>query len=149
MKVETYASGASRSDSTDKLDYANGLSVQVLTRYLEYLQKHQTLPDGSKREFWNWKRGMSEDRYVEALLRHTVDLLRCYRGLLVPNAELEDLCCAVIFNSSGLLFERLVTQSGNRELPLIIGDTCMLEDETARIKSCKSGEIIIANWSHK
>lgn len=115
-QMRVFDTGASRS-SGDKLDYARALSVQVLERYVQYLQSHRAMPDGSKRDFDNWKRGIPTRDYVSSLVRHTVDTERKYFGLPVPeNATLEDLCCSVIFNASGLLFELLVEKSGNREL---------------------------------
>ena len=115
-EMQTYHSGASRSDATNKLSYLRGLSVQVLTRYMEYLQANRALPDGSLRDFDNWKKGQPAARYKDSLYRHTHDAIRKSIGLSVPeDASLEDLLCAVIFNASGWLFELLVAKSGNRE----------------------------------
>ena len=115
--MKTFDTGATRDEDYDKLNYADGLSEQVDERYLLYLQKHRTLPDGSLRAWNNWKKGIPKDRYRQSLMRHVRHLNKKLMGLPVPeDASLEDLCCAVRFNVDGLLFELLVAQSGNREL---------------------------------
>jgi hypothetical protein len=117
--MRVFDTGASRTKG-DKLSYARALSVQVLERYMQYLRLHRELPDGNKREFDNWKLGIPKENYIDSLMRHTVDTVRKFHDLSVPeDASLEDLCCAVIFNASGLLFELLVEKSGNREIEVI------------------------------
>jgi hypothetical protein len=113
--MRVFDTGASRTKG-DKLSYARALSVQVLERYMQYLRLHRELPDGNKREFDNWKLGIPKENYIDSLMRHTVDTVRKFHDLSVPeDASLEDLCCAVMFNVTGLLFELLVEKSGNRE----------------------------------
>lgn len=113
----TFASGATRDSNTNKLAYDQGLSVQVLQSYMEYLGRHRKMKDGSLRDWNNWKAGIPIAAYRESLLRHCIDAVRRSKGLPVPeDASLNDLLCAVIFNAGGWLFELLVAQSGNREV---------------------------------
>lgn len=112
-----FATGATRDTNKSKLAYDRGLSVQVLQRYMEYLEKHRVQKDGSLRNFDNWKQGIPPAVYRESLMRHCVDTIRKSKGLpLREEMDLEDLLCADIFNSMGWLFELLVAKSGNREL---------------------------------
>ena len=114
--IRTVATGANRDSDAGKLSYAKGLSSQVLQRYLEYLDQHRVMKDGSLRDWDNWKQGMPIEWYSDSLSRHVHDAIRASQGLPVPeNASLEDLLCAVIFNAQGWLFELLVAKSGNRE----------------------------------
>jgi hypothetical protein len=112
----TFETGATRDANATKLAYDQGLSVQVLQAYLEYLGKHRTMKDGSLRNWNNWKKGIPPDTYRESLLRHTVDAVRKSYNLPVrEESSLNDLLCAIIFNASGWLFERLVENTQNRE----------------------------------
>jgi hypothetical protein len=62
--------------------------------------------DGSVRDSDNWQKGMPQDVYVKSLLRHVMDVWLFNRGL-TPNEPIDEALCAVIFNSMGLLNERL------------------------------------------
>lgn len=112
-----FDTGATRDSNNNKLAYDQGLSMQVLQTYMEYLNKHRVMKDGSLRSFDNWKLGIEVPAYRESLMRHTIDTIRKSKGLpLREESDLKSLLCAVIFNASGWLFEELVKESGNREL---------------------------------
>jgi hypothetical protein len=116
-QVRQFNTGATRDTNSNKLAYDKGLSVQVLQRYMEYLSKHRQQKDGTLRDWDNWKRGIPIPVYCESLTRHSLDSVKKYHGLPVPeDASMEDLLCAVIFNASGWLFELLVEKSNNREV---------------------------------
>lgn len=111
-----FGSGATRDINKDKLAYDQGLSVQVLQAYMEYLGKHRLMKDGSLRDWDNWKKGIPVETYRESMTRHCMDAVRKSVGLpLREEMSLSDLLCAVIFNASGWLFELLVSESKNRE----------------------------------
>jgi len=115
-KPREFNTGATRDSNKDKLAYDQGLSVQVLQTYMEYLGKHRVMKDGSLRDWCNWKKGITPETYRESLVRHTVDAVRKSHGLpLREESDLRDLLCAIIFNASGWLFELLVAESNNRE----------------------------------
>jgi hypothetical protein len=111
-----FSTGATRDSNITKLAYDQGLSVQVLQYYMEYLAKHRTMKDGSLRGWSNWKLGITVDTYRESLMRHTIDAVRKSHGLpLREEMDLKDLLAAVSFNAMGWLFELLVAESNNRE----------------------------------
>lgn len=110
-EIRTFSTGATRDTAEGKLSYVKGLSPIVLRRYLQYLAKHRKQPDGSMREFDNWKYGIPKHTYLDSLGRHFVDLWLLMQGFDATDnhgpCDLEELLCAIIFNSSGLLHEVL------------------------------------------
>ena len=115
----TFESGATRDTVNDKLSYVKGMSVAVLHRYMEYLGKHREQPDGSTREFDNWKKGIPKECYIDSLVRHTMDEWRLYEGQAVIDnhgyVSEEDLLCAIIFNAHGILHEILKGKTNEKE----------------------------------
>jgi len=109
--IRRFDTGATRDTDSGKLSYVKGLSAAVLHRYMTYLLAHRKQPDGSMREFDNWKLGIPDECYLDSLVRHTMDLWRMDEGAAVednhgPVTE-EDLLCAIIFNAHGKLHELL------------------------------------------
>jgi len=49
----------------------------------EYMERHQTCADGSKRKADNWWSGWSEDVSIDSLVRHAEDLQAIHAGLFV------------------------------------------------------------------
>lgn len=110
--MREYDSGATRDDLGDKLSYFKALSPIVLRRYVQYLGSHRLQADGKLRDWDNWKRGIPMDDYMDSLLRHMVDAWLTYMDYETPdNTSLENLLCAIVFNSMGALHVLL-----NREL---------------------------------
>lgn len=107
--MRTFETGATRDTVEGKLSYVKGLSPVVLKRYLQYLDKHRLQADGQKRDFDNWKLGIDQDTYLDGLGRHFWDVwLLCHGYSTEDNhgpVELEDVLCAVMFNSMGMLYE--------------------------------------------
>jgi len=107
--MRKFSSGATRDIVEGKLSYVKGLSPIVLKRYLQYLDKHRLQADGQKRAFDNWKLGIDQDTYLDSLGRHFWDVwLLCHGYPSEDNhgpVELEDVLCAVMFNSMGMLHE--------------------------------------------
>ena len=121
-KIRTFESGATRDTVEGKLSYRRGLSAIVLRRYLQYLAKHRKQPDGSMREFDNWKKGMDFDVYLDSLLRHDIDLGIMAEGFVAEDnrgqCDIEDLLCAIIFNASGALYELLKVRLSKVEVKI-------------------------------
>ena len=108
-KIRKFSTGATRDTDEDKLNYVKALSPFVLKKYVEYLGKHRFLPDGSKRDWDNWKNGMDEQVYIESLVRHAMAAWLLHEGCPVKDnhgpVTLEDALCGVIFNAMGYLYE--------------------------------------------
>lgn len=99
--------GATRSDDANKLDFEAFLCPATLKRYAEHLHRYRLLPDGSVRDGDNWQGGVSKDRWIKSLLRHTIDVWLIHRGHDAwhedRGVDLEDSLCAVLFNAFGYL----------------------------------------------
>jgi hypothetical protein len=105
-EMRTFTSGATRNLDDNKLDYEGFLSPLVLERYAQYMHKHRKQADGSMRPSDNWQKGIPIKEYMKSLWRHVMDVWRHVRGL--PGEDsFEDSLCAVIFNASGMLHERM------------------------------------------
>ena len=116
-KLRKFDTGAIRDTDSGKLSYSKGLSFLVLRRYLQYLGKHRTLPDGSVRDWDNWKKGIAPEVYRDSLTRHVADVNIVADGYSAEDnhgkCDLEDLLCAVMFNSMGWLYEILESKKEN------------------------------------
>ena len=109
--MRKFESGATRDTVAGKLSYVKGLSPAVLKRYLQYLSLHRKQPDGSMREFDNWKKGIEKDVYLDSLGRHFVDVWLLHNGYPAEDnhgpVDIESALCAIMFNSMGMLHEIL------------------------------------------
>ena len=111
--VRKFATGATRSGGT-KPDYSGYLSPAAIQRYGEYMLKHQVQEDGTVRGSSNWKLGIPLDSYKESLIRHVIDLWATYEAGDIE--AVEDLSCAILFNTQGLLHE-LIKQRASLDSP--------------------------------
>ncbi len=109
--IRTFKTGATRDTDQGKLDYVKALSPIVLRRYVQYLDKHRLQPDGSYRDFDNWKQGMPQEAYISGGGRHFVDTWLLTEGYATEDnhgpVELQDALCAQLFNIMGRLHEIL------------------------------------------
>jgi len=110
--VETmreFKGGATRDTLRGKLSYVKALSPIVLQRYVQYLNVHRLQPDGSMRDFDNWKKGIPKDVYFDGLGRHFLAAWLLAQDFPAEDnhgpVTLEDSLAAVIFNASGWLHE--------------------------------------------
>ena len=106
-KMQTFESGAVRSDDSDKLNYEACLSPLVLERYAEYIRSHRKLPDGSMRSDDNWQKGFGLKRWMEAKFRHFMTTWSWFRRGVYNQGRMEDSLCAELFNTMGMLHEIL------------------------------------------
>lgn len=106
----SFSTGATRDTDQGKPDYEGFLSPLVIKRFGEYMLKHQTMPDGSKRASDNWQKGIPREQYLKSMMRHLMDvwLLMRDRGKLSTTPDLEEALAAVLFNVQGLLHEVLL-----------------------------------------
>lgn len=111
--MREFASGATRDTDDGKLDYDGFLSPLVLKRYAQYMHKHRIQADGQLRDSDNWQKGIPKTQYRKSKWRHFMDIWMILRGWATKsdNGEgIEDLLCADLFNTSGLLHEILKGQ---------------------------------------
>ena len=110
-QIRTFDSGATRDTTQGKLDYVKALSPIVLRRYVQYLDKHRLQPDGSYRDFDNWKQGIPQDIYHSSGGRHFFDTWLLTEGYTTEDnhgpVDIEDALCAQLFNIQGRLHEIL------------------------------------------
>jgi len=101
--MRTFDSGATRDTVEDKLSYVKALDPAVLTRYVEYLGKHRTMPDGSTRDWDNWKKGIPPETCLDSEGRHFLaDWLMAEGYVATDNhgvVDEEDTLCAIMFNA--------------------------------------------------
>jgi hypothetical protein len=112
--VRTFESGATRNLEADKFDFEGFLSPLVIEAYGRYMHANRVLPDGTLRESDNWQKGIPFVVYAKSLWRHFFAFWKAHRGY--PDAEgLEESLCAILFNASGYLHERLRLESGTQQ----------------------------------
>jgi hypothetical protein len=108
MTVRKFDTGATRDAEDGKIDFEGFLSPLVLQRYGEYMNRHRKLADGSLRDSDNWQKGIPLAAYMKSLWRHVKDAWTAHRGYATYSGDdIEEELCAVIFNASGYLHERL------------------------------------------
>jgi len=111
--MRQFESGATRdtNDHPDKPSYYKALSPIVLREYVKYLGRHRTMPDGSKRDWDNWKNGIPIDVYMDGLLRHTMAVWLIQSGYRSfdnhGEVTLKDSLNGIKFNVDGFLHEIL------------------------------------------
>lgn len=112
--IRTFETGATRDTAAGKLSYMKALSPEVLEAYIKYLDKHRLQPDGSMREFDNWKKGIDKRVYLDSLLRHDKAVWKLMLGYEVSDnhgpVTLLDSLMAVIFNATGMAYELLIEE---------------------------------------
>ena len=104
-KLTVFETGAYRDTSKGKLDYRGALSPLVLKRYAEYVLKKAYMPDGTFRSCGNWKKGFSQDSFLESKLRHVISTWLIFDDY--EDGDIEESLCAELFNTMGLLHELL------------------------------------------
>jgi hypothetical protein len=111
--VRLFPTGATRSASTGKHEYARFMDPLVIRAFGAYMTKHRVQPDGSTRAPDNWKAGIPRQAYMDSLWRHLMDLWELHTyGTGVDHVtgqplDLVETLCAVLFNGFGFLFEVL------------------------------------------
>jgi hypothetical protein len=107
--MREFATGATRDEDTEKLDYEGFLSPLVLRRYASYMHEHRLQADGKLRASDNWQKGIPREAYMKSLFRHFMDVWMIWREQYPLGRIWEDTLCAMLFNLQGLLFESIRT----------------------------------------
>ena len=111
--IRKFNTGATRNVDNNKYDYEGFNSAFVEHRFAEYMHSPRKQKDGTVRDSDNWKKGIPKEVYLKSLTRHNQDLKLLFRGgkPLDPDTgevcDIQDLLCAIRFNSSGFLHEIL------------------------------------------
>ncbi len=109
--TRTFETGATRDTDEGKYDYEAFLSPLVIERYGKYMHKCRTQSDGTLRAGDNWQLGMPFTAFIKSGFRHFIDWWLWHRSKPEHQIEtfdkLEDTLCALLFNVSGYLHERL------------------------------------------
>ena len=106
-----FTTGATRSTDDGKPDYEGFLHPEVLAIYGYYMNRHRIQRDGNIRASDNWQQGIPINRYMKSLVRHVFELWSMWRGnprINLDNQQrftFEDVLCAILFNTMGLLYE--------------------------------------------
>jgi hypothetical protein len=100
-----FETGATRDTDEGKLDFEGFLSPRVLYRFAEYMHHHRRQADGVLRASDNWQKGIPREAYMKSLTRHFMELWLCWREGV--DETINDILCAILFNTQGLLHERL------------------------------------------
>jgi hypothetical protein len=105
--IRTFESGATRDTAEGKLDYEGFLSPLALHRYAQYMNKHRVQSDGGLRDSDNWQKGIPLTQYLKSKWRHFMDIWAIRRGypIIAVEPDLEEVLCADLFNTMGLLHE--------------------------------------------
>lgn len=108
--IRKFETGATRDTDAGKNDYEGFLSPLVLQRFGDYMTTHRKQADGQLRDSDNWQKGIPRKQFVKSLLRHTMDVWMLSRGYhkQASTMDLNEACCAVMFNVMGLLHESLI-----------------------------------------
>lgn len=108
-KLRQFSSGAIRDNNENKPNYAGFTSPLILKAFGNYMQKHQILPDGSKRNADNWKGLFGENHMqvcYECKCRHDHDLALYMDGYGDwARDNLLDVLCAIKFNVDAMIYK--------------------------------------------
>jgi hypothetical protein len=108
--IREFETGATRDTNEGKLDYEGFISPLALRRYAEYMHKHRVQADGNLRDSDNWQKGIPVEVYRKSLTRHFMDtwyILRGWADYTDAGEDIEELLCAMLFNTMGLLHETI------------------------------------------
>lgn len=109
--IRKFDTGATRDTADGKFEYDKYLSPQFINGFARYMNKHQTLPDGSKRAGDNWQQGFPEDVLVASAWRHFFDFWAIMRNYMVYDerdnpVELGDAVYGLVFNLQAIMHQR-------------------------------------------
>lgn len=113
--MRNFATGATRDDNTDKLDFKGFTSERADVRFAKYMHTHRRQADGTMRGSDNWKLGIPTTAYAESLYRHFKEWARLMEAAkeigfegLEPLAypELMEIAQAIRFNLQGWVHEQ-------------------------------------------
>ena len=109
--MRTFKTGATRDVDNGKLDFDGFFSPLVLERFAQFMHKHRIQEDGKLRDSDNWQKGIPREQYMKSAWRHFMEWWTAHRGWRPATADqLEEMICALLFNSMGYLHEQLAVR---------------------------------------
>jgi hypothetical protein len=109
--MNTFETGATRSEDVVRDDPDGYLSPLFLEMYFKYMTKNRVQADGKVRDSDNWQRGIPLTRYLKGLWRHFFHLWQRHRGYEVTDDlaadNIEEDMAAMFFNLQGYAHEYL------------------------------------------
>jgi hypothetical protein len=103
--VRNFDTGATRDSAEGKPVFNGFLSHEVLRSYAAYMHENRVQADGKLRAPDNWKKGISEDVYMDSLFRHFMDVWEAHED--GDREKLTESLNAVLFNAMGMQYENL------------------------------------------
>lgn len=108
VRMREFVTGATRDVEETKIDYEGFLSPLVIEAYGRFMDRHRRTPRGL-RDSDNWQKGIPLNVYMKSGFRHFCEWWSMHRKWKPDNIEnAEEFICALLFNASGYLHERLV-----------------------------------------
>ena len=117
-EMRQFPTGATRNLSTAKVNPAKCLSPLVIQRYAEYMRDMRRQSDGTLRADDNWKKGMTLESFMESGQRHNLHWWMIDSGVPYESEDdghlidVEESCCALLFNVMGYLHETIKARKG-------------------------------------
>lgn len=114
--LETFPTGATRHNDSEKLDFEGFISPLALESYAKYMHTHRKQADGSLRDSDNWQKGIPLAKYMKSLWRHVFAAWKIHRGYTLEKEliggewktpTMEDCLNGILFNTFGYLHEYL------------------------------------------
>lgn len=97
-----FGSGAYRDTDDTKLQFRRCLSHRVLISFAEFMRKHNTMADGTRRDEENWKKGFPQESFMDSKFRHFMTTWKTYEEFEAIEVLIESLN-AELFNTMGWL----------------------------------------------
>ena len=117
--IRQFETGATRNCSDHKINPAKCLSPLVIQRYAEYMAAQRLQKDGSRRADDNWQKGFPLDSFMESGQRHNLHWWTIHHGNACTSeddghaVDIEEACCALLFNVMGYLHQTLKAKQAN------------------------------------
>ena len=111
VTTRLFDTGATRDTATGKFEYAKYLSPFFINGFGRYMNRHQTMADGTKRAGDNWKQGFPDDVLLESFFRHAMDVWMLMKDVDLTDergerVDLNDAIMGAVFNLQALYHQR-------------------------------------------
>lgn len=112
--MRKFETGATRNSDEGRYNPARSIGWRAMAAYANWVEKHATLPDGSKRPTDNWKKGFPLDAIEVSLGRHAMEFLAAVeRG---DYEAADESAMGIWFNCQAYVFEREKAKEAEEKL---------------------------------